>query len=125
MRFSAEKTTGGSEGRRKRRRNARTMRSVMPRKKAPPARTYAPAGLCQEKVYYCFTVAGVVLAGAVFTVFLAAFLWCFLAVLAAAVGAGLVAAAAGAGVGAGDWANVSGMVASAKAKGRIVGFIYN
>ena len=70
---------------------------------------------------YCFTGAGVVLAAGVFTV-LAAFLWCFLVVLAVVAAAGLVAAGA-AGAGAGVWANVKGMVASAKAKVRIVVFI--
>src|ERR1017187_11000213 len=100
------------------------MRSVMPRKKAPPARTDASAGLCKEKVYYCFTVAGVVLAGAVFTVFLAAFLWCFLAVLAAAVGAGLVAAAAGGGGGAGGRGDRSGLGGGAQTKGREGVFLF-
>ena len=65
------------------------------------------------------------LARAVFTVFLTPFLWCFLAVLvvfagAAAAGLEVAAGAAGAGVCA---ANVSGMVASARAMVRIVVFI--
>ena len=57
-----------------------------------------------------------------FAVFLTAFLWCFL-VFAVAAAAGLVVAPLAAGAGDCAPANVRGMVASARAKVRIVVFI--
>jgi hypothetical protein len=72
---------------------------------------------------YFFTGAGVAaLAGAVFTVFLTAFL-CFLVVVAAAAGLEAVAGAAGAGAGV-CAAKVRGTAARAKAKVKIVVFIF-
>src|ERR1019366_3151766 len=91
-------------------------------------------GFRKGTAYYCFTGAGVVLAGTVFTVFtdftfftvfgvfVAALTWCFFVVFTGAATAGLEVAAGAAG--AGVWAaNVSGMVASARAMVRIVVFI--
>jgi hypothetical protein len=89
------------------------------KQKAPPGASEALAGLSKEKPYYCLTGAGTVLAGVVFTVFLIALLWCFLVFTVAA--AGLEAAAPVVGVCV--WANVSGMVASARAMVRMVVFI--
>src|SRR5260370_888681 len=76
----------------------------------------------ENAVYYLAAAAG---AAGVFTVFLTAFLWCFLAtaVFAGAEAAGLLVLFV-AGAGAGVWADTSDIVARARAMVNTVVFIF-